>query len=150
MKNLPEYQAVSSRFVSMQFPSLKERSWKKLNADDISSIPYLKQTPDKVGFRRDWRDINCSSCFNLRYLRANLFIGVSNTDALRAFYRVSLVGVIDIQLLENASCADDKKYIHGLDKFVQFDLKLGFIKIHHRIHTKKELKTFIPTSVFAA
>ena len=51
----------SSRFVSRQFPSFKEGSRKKFNADTISSIPYLKQTLDRVSFRREGNNIDYSS-----------------------------------------------------------------------------------------
>ena len=39
----------------------------------------------------------------------------NDADALWALYHVGLAGVIDIQLLENASRAGDKTYICGLD-----------------------------------
>lgn len=52
--------------VSRQFPSFKERSWKKLNADDISSIPYLKQTPDRFSFRRERNHVDCPPCIDRR------------------------------------------------------------------------------------
>ena len=63
----------------------------------------------------------------------------NDADALWALYHVGLAGVTDIQLFENASRAGDKTYIRGLDKSVQFDLKLGFMEIHRWIRTKKEI-----------
>jgi exonuclease 3'-5' domain-containing protein 1 len=74
----------------------------------------------------------------------------NDADALWALYHVGLAGVTDIQLLENASRAGDKTYIRGLDKSVQFDLKLGFMEIHRWIRTKKEVQSLMPVNVFAA
>ena len=54
----------------------------------------------------------------------------NDADALWALYHVGLAGVTDIQLLENASRVGDKTYIRGLDKSVQFDLKLGFMEMN--------------------
>ena len=67
-----------------------------------------------------------------------------------ALYHVFLAGVIDIQLLENASRVGDKTYIRGLDKSVQFDLRLGFMEINRWIWTKKEVQRLMPADVFAA
>jgi exonuclease 3'-5' domain-containing protein 1 len=47
-----------------------------------------------------------------------------------ALYYIGLAGVIDIQLLKNASRTGDKTYIRGLDKSVQFDRKLGLMEIN--------------------
>jgi len=76
----------------------------------------------------------------------------NDADALWALYGVGLVGVTDIQLLENASRTGDKTYIRGLDKCVQFDLrlKLGFSKINRWIQTKKEVQSLMPANVFAS
>ena len=74
----------------------------------------------------------------------------NDADALWALYHVGLAGVTDIQLFENASRAGDKTYIRGLDKSVQFDLKLGFMEIHRWIRTKKEVQSFMRADVFAA
>ena len=74
----------------------------------------------------------------------------NDADALWALYHVGLAGVTDIQLLENASRAGDKKYLRGLDKCIQFDLKLGFTEIHRWIRTKKDIKSLMPDNIFAA
>jgi exonuclease 3'-5' domain-containing protein 1 len=76
----------------------------------------------------------------------------NDADALWALYGVGLAGVIDIQLLENASRAGDKTYIRGLDKSVQFDLKakLGFMKINRWIQTKKKVQSLMPANIFAS
>lgn len=74
----------------------------------------------------------------------------NDADALWAHYRVGLAGVIDIQLLENASREDDKTYIRGLDKSVQYDLKLGFMELNRWLRTKKDVKDLMPNNVFSA
>jgi exonuclease 3'-5' domain-containing protein 1 len=40
--------------------------------------------------------------------------------------------------------------MRGLDKSVQFDLKLGFMEINRWIRTKKEVQSLMPADVFAA
>lgn len=54
----------------------------------------------------------------------------NDADALWAHYHVGLAGVIDIQLLENASRSGDKTHLHGLDKAIQYDLNLEPIQRH--------------------
>ncbi|KFZ18509.1 hypothetical protein V501_01177 [Pseudogymnoascus sp. VKM F-4519 (FW-2642)] len=73
----------------------------------------------------------------------------NDADALWAHYRVGLAGVIDIQLLENASREDDKTYIRGLDKSVQYDLKLGFVELNRWLRTKKDVKDLMANNVFS-
>jgi exonuclease 3'-5' domain-containing protein 1 len=73
----------------------------------------------------------------------------NDADVLWALYHVKLAGVTDIQLLENASRASDKQYVRGLDKSVQFDLKLEFKETNCWIQTKKDMKSLMPTNVFA-
>ncbi len=73
----------------------------------------------------------------------------NDADALWALYHIGLAGVTDIQLLENASRAGDKTYIHGLHKSIQLDLKLGFMEIHRWIRTKEEVQSRMPADVFA-
>ncbi|KAK0716076.1 hypothetical protein B0H67DRAFT_488412, partial [Lasiosphaeris hirsuta] len=46
----------------------------------------------------------------------------SDADALWARYQVRLAGVVDIQLLENASRVGNKTLLCGLDKAVRWDL----------------------------
>lgn len=74
----------------------------------------------------------------------------NDADALWALYRVSIAGVTDIQLLENASRPSDKTYVRGLDKCVQHDLKLGFMELNRWIRTKKEVQGLMPYGVFTA
>jgi len=73
----------------------------------------------------------------------------NDADALWALYHVGLAGITDIQLLENATRTGDKTYVRGLDKCVQFDLKLGFMALHRWIQTKKEVQSLMATDVFA-
>ena len=72
----------------------------------------------------------------------------NDADALWALYQVRLAGVTDVQLLENASRAGDKTYVHGLDKCIQSDLKLGFMALNRWIRTKQEIRTSMPTGIF--
>lgn len=76
----------------------------------------------------------------------------NDADALWALYGVGLGGVTDIQLLENASRTGDKTYIRGLDKCVQYDLKmkLDFRKINRWIQIKREVQNLMSADVFAS
>ncbi len=67
-----------------------------------------------------------------------------------ALYHVGLAGVTNIQLLENASRAGDKTYVRGLDKSVQFDLKLGFMELNRWIRTKNEVVSLMAANVFTS
>jgi len=73
----------------------------------------------------------------------------NDADALWALYGVGLAGVTDIQLLENASRSGDKTYIRGLDKSVQFDLRLGVMERNRWVRTKKEVQSLMQANVFA-
>lgn len=72
----------------------------------------------------------------------------NDADALWALYHVGLAGVTDIQLLENATRVGDKTYVHGLDKCVQFDLKLGFMALNRWLRTKNDTRKLMSTGVF--
>jgi len=73
----------------------------------------------------------------------------NDADALWAHYHVGLANVIDIQLLENASRVDEKTYVHGLDKSVQYDLKPGFMELSRWLRTKNDVKNLMPYNVFS-
>jgi len=73
----------------------------------------------------------------------------NDADALLALHGVRLSNVVDIQLLENASRTGDKTYVRGLDKCIQYDLRLGFMNTHHWIRTKKEVNGLMATDVFS-
>ena len=62
---------------------------------------------------------------------------------------MSLGGITDLQLLENASRSGDKTYVRGLDKCVQNDLKLGFMKTNRWLRTKQDIKKLMHTDVFS-
>ena len=49
----------------------------------------------------------------------------NDADALKALYGVGIEGVIDIQLLENATRYGSKEYLRGLNRCVQMDLNLS-------------------------
>lgn len=62
---------------------------------------------------------------------------------------MSLIGITDLQLLENASRSDDKTYIRSLDKSVQNDLKLGFMETKSWLSTKQDIGKIMYTEVFS-
>lgn len=72
----------------------------------------------------------------------------NDADALWALYHVRLAGVTDVQLLENASRPGEKTYIHGLDKCIQSDLKLGFMELNRWIRIKKDIRSSMVGNVF--
>jgi len=51
--------------------------------------------------------------------------------------------------LENASREDDKTYVRGLDKSVQYDLKPGFMELNRWLRIKREVKDLMPHDVFS-
>ncbi|KAK4176133.1 3-5 exonuclease [Triangularia setosa] len=73
----------------------------------------------------------------------------NDADALWALYKVGLAGVIDLQLLENASRTGDKTYLCGLEKAIRLDLKLGFLELNRLTSTKKEITSLMSTNIFA-
>ncbi|KAF1350492.1 hypothetical protein EJ07DRAFT_82546, partial [Lizonia empirigonia] len=73
----------------------------------------------------------------------------NDADALWFHYGVSLSGIIDVQLLENASRSDDKTYLRGLQKCVQYDLALGFMKTTPWVRTKQDVQKLMGTDVFS-
>jgi exonuclease 3'-5' domain-containing protein 1 len=73
----------------------------------------------------------------------------NDSDALFSHYQIRLAGVTDVQLLENASRADDKTYLHGLEKCVRMDLSLGFMERERWIRTKKEVQALMPNDIFS-
>lgn len=73
----------------------------------------------------------------------------NDADALFALHGVGLAGVVDIQLLENASRIGDKKHLHGLDKSVQADAGLKFVELNRWIRTKKDIKNLMQRDVFS-
>lgn len=73
----------------------------------------------------------------------------NDADALWALYQVGLAGVVDIQLLENASRVGIKQYVRGLDKSIQFDLRPGFMELNGWMQTKREITNLMSTDIFA-
>lgn len=72
----------------------------------------------------------------------------NDADALWALYQVSLSGVVDVQLLENASRPDDRTYLRGLDVCVQHDLRLPYMESNRWRQTKREVKDLMSSKVF--
>jgi exonuclease 3'-5' domain-containing protein 1 len=73
----------------------------------------------------------------------------NDADALWAHYKVRPAGVIDVQLLENASRVGDKTYLHGLSKSVETDLRLKFMERDRWVKTKKEVQALMAKDIFA-
>ncbi|KAK2606549.1 hypothetical protein N8I77_005291 [Diaporthe amygdali] len=75
----------------------------------------------------------------------------NDADALWAHFQVALGGVTDIQLLENASRPDwiDKTRLCGLDKAIQYDLKLGFKNRERWLRTKREVRNLMSKDIFS-
>lgn len=75
----------------------------------------------------------------------------NDTDALWAHYRVGLAGVIDIQLLENASrpAYRDKNHLSSLDNAVRYDLMLGYTDRQRWLQTKRDIRGLMPTGIFS-
>jgi exonuclease 3'-5' domain-containing protein 1 len=73
----------------------------------------------------------------------------NDADALFFHYQIRLAGVTDVQLLENGSRADDKKYLHGLEKSVGMDLRLGVTERERWIRTKKEVQALMSNDIFS-
>ncbi|KAH7381503.1 ribonuclease H-like domain-containing protein [Phaeosphaeria sp. MPI-PUGE-AT-0046c] len=73
----------------------------------------------------------------------------SDANALWFHYGVGLCGITDLQLLENASRSDDKTYVRGLDKCIQYDLRLGFMKTNRWLRTKQDMKKLMCNDVFS-
>ncbi|KAK8029416.1 hypothetical protein PG993_010707 [Apiospora rasikravindrae] len=74
----------------------------------------------------------------------------NDADALWASYQVDLSGVVDIQLLENASRNGDKKYLCGLEKAIKNDLTLEPTLRNRWISSKQDIKGLMLTNIFAA
>ena len=73
----------------------------------------------------------------------------NDADALWALYHVGLAGVMDVQLLENATRIGDKTFVRGLNMCVQYDLKIGFKERERWLQTKREITDKMPTGVFS-
>jgi exonuclease 3'-5' domain-containing protein 1 len=73
----------------------------------------------------------------------------NDANALWFHYGVSLGGITDLQLLENASRSDDKTYVRGLDRCVENDLNLGFMKTNRWLRTKQDIKKLMRTDIFS-
>ncbi|KAF4988292.1 hypothetical protein FDECE_15112 [Fusarium decemcellulare] len=98
--------------------------------------------PDALGFTL--KEILQSSS------RTKYFWDVRNdADALWAIYKVNLGGVIDVQLLENASRAGNKRYLSGLAKAIQYDASLGFVERERWVRVKREITDMMRHDVFS-
>lgn len=73
----------------------------------------------------------------------------NDADALWSKYGVGIAGVIDIQLLENASRPDDRTYVHSLEKSVQNDLRLGFMNTNRWLRIKQDIQKLMSSDIFS-
>lgn len=75
----------------------------------------------------------------------------NDADALWAHFGVKLAGVVDVQLLENASRPGrlDKTRLSGLDNAIRFDLKLGFMDRERWIRTKNDVRRRMSQDIFS-
>ncbi|KAE9991057.1 hypothetical protein EG327_000596 [Venturia inaequalis] len=74
----------------------------------------------------------------------------NDADALFALYQVSIAGVTDIQLLENATRKGAKTYLCGLAKAIELDLQLNWSDRRRWQDTKKAVNGLMSQDVFAA
>lgn len=73
----------------------------------------------------------------------------NDVDALWVLFRVPLSGLMDVQLLENASRTGDQTYLREQDMCIRHDLRLGAIDLYQWTKTKKEVQALIPNDIFA-
>lgn len=73
----------------------------------------------------------------------------NDADALWALYNVKLAGIIDVQLLENASRWGNKTFLSGLAKAIQYDAKLGFQEREHWLRLKEEVTRQMQLDIFS-
>lgn len=74
----------------------------------------------------------------------------NDADALFSLYQVSIAGVTDIQLLENATRKGSKAYLCGLAKAIEWDLQLNWSDRRRWQDTKKAVTGLMPGDIFAA
>ncbi|KAK5995647.1 hypothetical protein PT974_04063 [Cladobotryum mycophilum] len=106
----------------------------------LGASTFTIASPDGKTLKSIFEDPNIPKCFwDVR----------NDADALWAHYQVDLAGVVDIQLLENASRVGDKMYIRGLDKCIQYDLKPGTRELKRWLKIKKDIKSRFSGDLFA-
>ncbi|POS71266.1 hypothetical protein DHEL01_v210338 [Diaporthe helianthi] len=76
----------------------------------------------------------------------------NDADALWAHFRVQLHGVLDVQLLENASRPRgvDKRKLSGLGNAIKNDIKLGFWDRERWMRTKNEGRSHMSRDIFSS
>lgn len=73
----------------------------------------------------------------------------NDADALLSLYQVSLNGVSDIQLLEDATRTGPRSYLCGLAKAIEMDLKLKYANRALWMATKNAVTAKMSTDIFA-
>ncbi|KAG8670645.1 hypothetical protein FPOAC2_10023 [Fusarium poae] len=73
----------------------------------------------------------------------------NDADALWSHHQVRLAGVMDIQLLENATRIGDRTYVRGLDICVDKDLRLEIFKYQRWTRIKREVRDLMHKDIFS-
>ncbi|KAK7733121.1 hypothetical protein SLS53_008309 [Cytospora paraplurivora] len=106
----------------------------------LGSLAFSTSASDGRTLKSILEDPNFTKCFwDARH----------DADALWALHQVRLAGVIDIQLLENASRTRDKTFLCGLDKAIQYHLHMGYMERQRWMQTKKDIRKLLSTDVFS-
>ncbi|ROV89869.1 hypothetical protein VPNG_10255 [Cytospora leucostoma] len=106
----------------------------------LGSLAFSTSAGDGRTLKSILEDPNLTKCF---------WDARTDADALWALYQVRLAGVIDIQLLENASRTRDKTFLCGLDKAIQYDLRMGYMERQRWMQTKDDIRKLLSTDVFS-
>lgn len=106
----------------------------------LGSLAFTTSAGDGRTLKSTLEDPNLTKCF---------WDARTDADALWALYQVCLAGVIDIQLLENASRARKRTYLCGLDKAIQYDLNMDYKERQRWMKTKDEIRKLLSTDVFS-
>lgn len=106
----------------------------------LGKLAFMTTSKDGKSLKSIFEDPGIQKCFwDVR----------NDADALWAHYKVGVAGVVDVQLLENASRVGDKTHLSGLEKAIRFDLKLGFAERNRWTNSKNEIKNLMSADVFS-
>ncbi|KAK4463494.1 ribonuclease H-like domain-containing protein [Cladorrhinum samala] len=112
---------------------------KLIDVLSLGESAFTTTSTDGKSLKSILEDPNITKCFwDVR----------NDADALWALYNVGLSGVIDIQLLENASRFGDKTYLNGLERAVRQSLALGRVELDRFTASKRETTSLMSSNVF--
>lgn len=112
---------------------------KLIDVLSLRESAFTTTSTDGKSLKSIFEDPNTTKCFwDVR----------NDADALWGLYNVGLTGVIDIQLLENASRSADKTYLCGLERAVRQNLGLGNAELGRFTMCKREIKHLMSFNVF--